>query len=143
MFLYNLNNWLESLYLSISTKTVFQSGLFLFYFLTQKLAFCHACVSLEENYLPRVTFIVVQKRHHTPLFQVDHSNRSLTDRSSNILPSFRFCCLVIYCMVPLWFGICQCIECYFHACDQVQSLTPTFATRRCLIFNFVAMLEFR
>ncbi|CAK9150489.1 unnamed protein product [Ilex paraguariensis] len=45
-----------------------------------------ACVSLEENYLPRVTFVVVQKRHHTRLFPVDHNNRNSTDKSGNILP---------------------------------------------------------
>ncbi|XP_010243012.1 PREDICTED: protein argonaute MEL1-like [Nelumbo nucifera] len=45
-----------------------------------------ACVSLEEEYLPRMTFIVVQKRHHTRLFPADHNNRDLTDRSGNILP---------------------------------------------------------
>ncbi|KAK3019755.1 hypothetical protein RJ639_004201, partial [Escallonia herrerae] len=45
-----------------------------------------ACVSLEENYLPRVTFVVVQKRHHTRLFPVDHNDRNSTDKSGNILP---------------------------------------------------------
>ncbi|KAK2655233.1 hypothetical protein Ddye_008285 [Dipteronia dyeriana] len=42
-----------------------------------------ACQSLEESYLPPVTFIVVQKRHHTRLFP---SNAAQTDRSGNILP---------------------------------------------------------
>ncbi|KAA8544172.1 hypothetical protein F0562_022192 [Nyssa sinensis] len=45
-----------------------------------------ACASLEENYQPPVTFVVVQKRHHTRLFAVDHNNRNSTDRSGNILP---------------------------------------------------------
>ncbi|KAJ4977626.1 hypothetical protein NE237_008406 [Protea cynaroides] len=45
-----------------------------------------ACASLEEGYLPPVTFVVVQKRHHTRLFPADHKNSSLTDRSGNILP---------------------------------------------------------
>lgn len=27
-----------------------------------------ACISLEENYLPAVTYISVNKRHHTRLF---------------------------------------------------------------------------
>ncbi|XXG44501.1 hypothetical protein AAC387_Pa01g4288 [Persea americana] len=45
-----------------------------------------ACASLEEGYLPPVTFVVVQKRHHTRLFPADHRNRDMTDRSGNILP---------------------------------------------------------
>ncbi|KAI9194708.1 hypothetical protein LWI28_008483 [Acer negundo] len=42
-----------------------------------------ACSSLEPNYVPPITFIVVQKRHHTRLFP---SDRSMTDRSGNIQP---------------------------------------------------------
>ncbi|XP_060174066.1 protein argonaute 5 isoform X2 [Lycium barbarum] len=45
-----------------------------------------ACNSLEEGYLPRVTFVVVQKRHHTRLFPANHNDRNLTDKSGNILP---------------------------------------------------------
>ncbi|CAL4943701.1 unnamed protein product [Urochloa decumbens] len=45
-----------------------------------------ACASLEEGYLPPVTFVVVQKRHHTRLFPEDHRARDQTDRSGNILP---------------------------------------------------------
>ncbi|KAJ1385501.1 Ribonuclease H-like superfamily [Sesbania bispinosa] len=42
-----------------------------------------ACASLEDEYLPPVTFVVVQKRHHTRLFPVD---RNQMDRSGNIMP---------------------------------------------------------
>ncbi|ESQ51256.1 hypothetical protein EUTSA_v10016181mg [Eutrema salsugineum] len=42
--------------------------------------------SLEEGYLPRITFVIVQKRHHTRLFPAQHGNRETTDRSGNILP---------------------------------------------------------
>ncbi|KAJ1294155.1 hypothetical protein BS78_01G124300 [Paspalum vaginatum] len=45
-----------------------------------------ACASLEEGYLPRITFIVVQKRHHTRLFPENHRAQDQTDRSGNILP---------------------------------------------------------
>ncbi|KAK6929896.1 Piwi domain, partial [Dillenia turbinata] len=45
-----------------------------------------ACASLEPNYQPPVTFIVVQKRHHTRLFANNHRDRSSTDKSGNILP---------------------------------------------------------
>nr|XP_010914964.1 protein argonaute PNH1 [Elaeis guineensis] len=45
-----------------------------------------ACASLEPNYQPPVTFVVVQKRHHTRLFANNHRDRSNTDKSGNILP---------------------------------------------------------
>ncbi|KAG1335528.1 hypothetical protein COCNU_03G016470 [Cocos nucifera] len=45
-----------------------------------------ACASLEPNYQPLVTFVVVQKRHHTRLFANNHRDRSSTDKSGNILP---------------------------------------------------------
>ncbi|XP_010510717.1 PREDICTED: protein argonaute 5 isoform X2 [Camelina sativa] len=45
-----------------------------------------ACNSLQEHYAPRVTFVIVQKRHHTRLFPAQHGNRDMTDRSGNILP---------------------------------------------------------
>ncbi|CAA0823030.1 Protein argonaute 10 [Striga hermonthica] len=45
-----------------------------------------ACASLEPNYQPLVTFIVVQKRHHTRLFANNHRDKSSTDKSGNILP---------------------------------------------------------
>lgn len=45
-----------------------------------------ACASLEANYQPPVTFVVVQKRHHTRLFANNHRDRNQVDRSGNILP---------------------------------------------------------
>ncbi|KAJ8559744.1 hypothetical protein K7X08_003802 [Anisodus acutangulus] len=45
-----------------------------------------ACASLEPNYQPPVTFVVVQKRHHTRLFANNHRDRNAVDRSGNILP---------------------------------------------------------
>ncbi|KAK6925448.1 Protein argonaute, Mid domain [Dillenia turbinata] len=45
-----------------------------------------ACASWEPNYKPPVTFVVVQKRHHTRLFANNHHDRNATDRSGNILP---------------------------------------------------------
>ncbi|KAK8601699.1 hypothetical protein V6N13_058617 [Hibiscus sabdariffa] len=49
-----------------------------------------ACASLQEGYLPPVTFVVVQKRHHTRLFPSVHSERGKpnrdTDRSGNVKP---------------------------------------------------------
>uniref|UniRef100_A0A7N0U702 Protein argonaute 7 n=2 Tax=Kalanchoe fedtschenkoi TaxID=63787 RepID=A0A7N0U702_KALFE len=45
-----------------------------------------ACASLQEGYLPPVTFVVVQKRHHTRFFPFEHGNKRTTDRSGNVLP---------------------------------------------------------
>ncbi|XP_057858466.2 protein argonaute PNH1-like isoform X2 [Cryptomeria japonica] len=45
-----------------------------------------ACASLEKDYQPPVTFIVVQKRHHTRLFANNHRNKTMVDHSGNILP---------------------------------------------------------
>jgi hypothetical protein len=45
-----------------------------------------ACASLEPDYQPPVTFVVVQKRHHTRLFACNHNDNRTTDHSGNILP---------------------------------------------------------
>ncbi|XP_044983960.1 protein argonaute 12-like [Hordeum vulgare subsp. vulgare] len=45
-----------------------------------------ACATLQTGYLPPVTFVVVQKRHHTRLFPENHRAWDVTDRSGNILP---------------------------------------------------------
>ncbi|GMH14101.1 hypothetical protein Nepgr_015942 [Nepenthes gracilis] len=45
-----------------------------------------ACASLEPNYQPPVTFVVVQKRHHTRLFVNNHNDCDSADDSGNILP---------------------------------------------------------
>ncbi|KAK8970476.1 Protein argonaute 1B [Platanthera guangdongensis] len=45
-----------------------------------------ACASLEPDYQPPVTFVVVQKRHHTRLFANNHRDQQSVDRSGNILP---------------------------------------------------------
>ncbi|XP_010784882.1 protein argonaute-4-like, partial [Notothenia coriiceps] len=41
-----------------------------------------ACISLEEDYRPGITYIVVQKRHHTRLFCSDKAER--VGKSGNV-----------------------------------------------------------
>lgn len=45
-----------------------------------------ACNSLEDNYQPRITFIVVQKGHRTQLFPYHHDDPNSADRTGNVLP---------------------------------------------------------
>lgn len=52
--------------------------------------YVQACASLEPSYQPPVTFIVVQKRHHTRLFSSNHKDGNSTDKSGNILPGNNF-----------------------------------------------------
>jgi len=42
-----------------------------------------ACAKLENGYSPKITFLTVQKRHHTRFFAQDKRD---TDRSENVLP---------------------------------------------------------
>ncbi|KAG7271375.1 hypothetical protein CRUP_019920 [Coryphaenoides rupestris] len=46
-----------------------------------------ACISLEEDYRPGITYIVVQKRHHTRLFCSDKAERVSTFTIINIIIS--------------------------------------------------------
>ncbi|KAA3452890.1 protein argonaute 1-like [Gossypium australe] len=48
--------------------------------------FRKACASLEPDYKPTLTFIVVQKRHHTRLFAKNHNDSKFADNKGNILP---------------------------------------------------------
>uniref|UniRef100_A0A453H2L0 Piwi domain-containing protein n=1 Tax=Aegilops tauschii subsp. strangulata TaxID=200361 RepID=A0A453H2L0_AEGTS len=50
-----------------------------------------ACATLQAGYLPPVTFVVVQKRHHTRLFPENHRARDLTDRSGSTVVDTKIC----------------------------------------------------
>ncbi|KAI8591303.1 Piwi domain-containing protein [Geranomyces variabilis] len=43
----------------------------------------HACLSLDSDYRPTITFILVQKRHHARFFPIRKED---SDRSGNVLP---------------------------------------------------------
>ncbi|CAB4439380.1 unnamed protein product [Rhizophagus irregularis] len=43
----------------------------------------YACQSLEADYRPTITFVVIQKRHHTRFFPIEKKN---ADKSGNCLP---------------------------------------------------------
>ncbi|XP_038974733.1 protein argonaute MEL1-like isoform X2 [Phoenix dactylifera] len=54
--------------------------------LHELIAIRKACFSLDKKYVPWITFVVVQKRHHTRLFPDVRANSNTTDRSGNIAP---------------------------------------------------------
>ncbi|RVW54413.1 Protein argonaute MEL1 [Vitis vinifera] len=82
-----------------------------------------ACASLEEGYLPPVTFVVVQKRHHTRFFPSDHRSRDLTDRSGNILPGTVVDTKI--CHLPsLIFTSIAMLEFRYARCTRSVSIVP-------------------
>ena len=76
----------------LEKKTIQQSYNFYYCGIPQySYSFCvQACASLEPSYQPPVTFVIVQKRHHTRLFANNHDDRNSTDKSGNILPGKVF-----------------------------------------------------
>ncbi|KAI0529001.1 hypothetical protein KFK09_001546 [Dendrobium nobile] len=50
------------------------------------IAIRNACASFQHDYRPKITFVVVQKRHHTRLFANNHLDIESVDGSGNILP---------------------------------------------------------
>uniref|UniRef100_A0A8C2G670 Argonaute RISC catalytic component 3b n=1 Tax=Cyprinus carpio TaxID=7962 RepID=A0A8C2G670_CYPCA len=64
------------------TRIIFYTFERTFVLYYELLAIREACISLEKEYQPGITYIVVQKRHHTRLFCADHTER--VGRSGNI-----------------------------------------------------------
>uniref|UniRef100_A0AAY4DA02 Protein argonaute-1 n=1 Tax=Denticeps clupeoides TaxID=299321 RepID=A0AAY4DA02_9TELE len=58
------------------------------------LAIREACIKLEKDYQPGITFVVVQKRHHTRLFCTDRNERVVA--ISLLVPHITFIVLYIY-----------------------------------------------
>ncbi|GFP87540.1 protein argonaute 5 [Phtheirospermum japonicum] len=50
-----------------------------------------ACKSLSETYLPRITFLVVQNRHHTRLFPADPHNHNNGNISPGTVVDSQIC----------------------------------------------------
>lgn len=72
------------------------------------LAIRDACIKLEKDYQPGITYIVVQKRHHTRLFCADKSERvsslfSDTFKKRSVLFSYFHICFYMSHDNPLFF----------------------------------------
>ncbi|KAH0469624.1 hypothetical protein IEQ34_001182 [Dendrobium chrysotoxum] len=89
-----------------------------------------ACASLQSDYLPPVTFVVVQKRHHTRLFANNHSDQQSVDKSGNILPG-----------TVVDSKICHPTEFDFYLCSHagIQACSSSFA----LIFKLYYLIYAR
>lgn len=81
-----------------------------------------ACASLQEDYQPPVTFVVVQKRHHTRLFSEVHGKE--TEKSGNIVPGT---------MVDT--NICHPTELDFYLCSHAGIQGPSIPTHYHVLFN--------
>lgn len=64
------------------------------------LAIREACISLEREYQPGITYIVVQKRHHTRLFCADRNERV---RTSLLLSKKHGWAFLIFILIILSF----------------------------------------
>lgn len=53
------------------------------------LAIREACISLEKEYQPGITYIVVQKRHHTRLFCADRNERVSLHHFANVMKAIK------------------------------------------------------
>lgn len=63
------------------------------------LAIREACITLEKDYQPGITYIVVQKRHHTRLFCADRNERVSNTNFVNIIVT-----IIIYIHEPDYCG---------------------------------------
>lgn len=107
----NFWNWMKPsnwVWLYLIDMFCLGHGIFIYMssiYVLQFLIVSQACASLQEGYLPPVTFVVVQKRHHTRFFPVDRQ----TDRSGNIMPGFTFSniqqCYTLYSYLLCWIGV--------------------------------------
>ncbi|KAL3619183.1 hypothetical protein CASFOL_036753 [Castilleja foliolosa] len=75
-----------------------------------------ACKALDSNYNPGITFLVVQKRHHTRLFAGNHDDELSVDPTGNILPGVKVVLaaqlITMYCVMkiifhPMTFSVSQ------------------------------------
>lgn len=102
-----------------------------------------ACISLEEDYRPGITYIVVQKRHHTRLFCSDKAER-VSSRSR--LSDVQYFVLSNAVSCDSWFKIKLIIHCRWGRAvtsQQAPRWTAPSHTRPSSTSTCAAMLGFR
>ncbi len=106
-----------------------------------------ACASLEPDYQPPVTFVVVQKRHHTRLFASNHNDQRSVDRSGNVFAgqwgfvSQWWTCHLRWFCCEMKLRICALY--IFMWCFQGQLLIAQFVILRSLISTCAVMRVLR
>lgn len=73
------------------------------------LAIREACISLEKEYQPGITYIVVQKRHHTRLFCADRNERvsPLTYMLDTVMVPIKVSTVCYVLVHILIYALCQ------------------------------------
>ena len=72
-----------------------------------------ACLELEDDYRPPITFVVVQKRHHTRLYTNDLF--VMDARSGNVAPGEMLACSAAEVLSTLRWQlrlVCACLRCW-------------------------------
>ncbi|CAG8434696.1 7785_t:CDS:10 [Diversispora eburnea] len=97
-----------------------------------------ACASLNESYQPYITFVVVQKRHHTRFFPVDRRD---SDRTGNCLPGTVIESTITH---PFEFDFCTSRPTHYHvlydenefSTDGLQALSYNlcYVYARCTLY---------
>lgn len=97
-----------------------------------------ACISLEEDYRPGITYIVVQKRHHTRLFCSDKAERvRMSLLHYDVWHLFAFYCATITILIT------SCRLGRVAMSQQAPQWTAPSHTRPSLTSTCAAMLGFR
>ncbi|KAI5445145.1 hypothetical protein KIW84_013413 [Lathyrus oleraceus] len=103
-------------------------------YLLALLGYCsdHNHKLLVYEFMPPMTFVVVQKRHHTRLFAGNHHDKSSVDRSGNILPG-----------TVVDSKICHPTKFDFYLCSHagIQDVPVLFQLRPCSITNHTAIIH--
>lgn len=102
------------------------------------LAIREACIKLEKDYQPGITFVVVQKRHHTRLFCTDRNERVGYFSCVVSCVSYFLTCAFEWLVGFIWFRLER-----VGTSLLAPQLTQKSLIHQNLTFTFAVMLVFR
>jgi hypothetical protein len=92
-----------------------------------------ACAQINPSYKPAITFVVVQKRHHTRFFPANRKDEVLLTSDSTFFFKDEII-LYLYCNSSL---------AELRTCRQVRSWTRVWSQRTCLITFYARTWAFK